>query len=70
MIKDLKELEKFFKICRKQGIVDISFEGISVKFGDLPMKTSNQADESDEIQTDGISPEDLAFYAVENIGQV
>lgn len=63
MFKDLKDLEKFFKLCRKQGITEISAEGISVKFGELPMKGSNQADDT-EIETDELSPEELMFYAV------
>lgn len=69
MIKDLKELDKFFKICRKQGITEISFEGIAVKFGDLPTKSANQAEDED-ISPDGLTPDELIYYAVENAGQV
>lgn len=61
MLTDLKELEKFLKICRKQGVTDISFEGISVKLGALPTKTE---DSSDEIPTDELTPEQMMFYAV------
>lgn len=64
MLNDLKELERFFKICRKQGILDITFEGVSVKFGDLPVKTTNQTEDSEEVPTDELSPEELMFYAV------
>jgi hypothetical protein len=65
MLNDLKEIEKFFKICRKQGVSDVSFEGISVKFGELPSKQAIQtSDESDEITTDELTPEQLMFYAV------
>ena len=66
----LEELSKFLKICRKQGVIDITFEGVSVKFGDLPLKTSNQSDESDEIPTEGLSTDELIYYAVENVGSV
>lgn len=63
MINDLKDFEKFLKICRKQGITEASFQGTSVKFGDLPNK--NAGDDSDEIQTpDELSPEEMMFYAV------
>lgn len=61
MLNDLKEFEKFLKICRKQGITEVSFAGTSVKFGELPVKSSS---ESDEIQTDELTPEELMFYAV------
>jgi hypothetical protein len=69
MLKDLKELEKFLKICRKQGIDEISFEGLSVKFGSLPLKAANQIEE-DEILTDELSPDELIFYAANNAGQI
>lgn len=69
MLTDLKEVEKFFKICRKQGILECSFEGITAKFGDLPSKTVNSSEESDEIPTDALTPEQMMFYAVENVGQ-
>lgn len=63
---DLKSLEKFLKICRKQGVTDITFEGVSVKLGDLPVLKDGTADDSDEIPTDELSPEQLAFYHVGN----
>jgi hypothetical protein len=69
MFKELKELEKFFKLCRKQGVTDISFEGIAVKFGELPNKMAAASEESEEVPTDALSPEELMFYAVENAGQ-
>jgi hypothetical protein len=68
MIDDLKELEKFFKICRKQGVTDISCMGITAKFGDLPNKL--QQDESDTIPTDELTPEQLMFYAVNDTGKM
>ncbi len=63
MLNDLKDLEKFFKLCRKQGVVDISCAGITAKFGDLPNK-GEQLDEL-EIPTDALTPEQLMFYAVD-----
>lgn len=59
----LKELEKFLKICRRQGVTEITFEGTSVKLGDLPFRSKNDdQEESDEIPSDGISEEEMAFY--------
>ncbi len=62
MINDLKDFEKFLKICRKQGVKEVSHNGTSVVLGDLPMRTNT--DESEEIPTDELSPEELMFYAV------
>lgn len=69
MISDLKELEKFLKICRKQGVIDIAFGGISVKLGDLPSKASSQSDDDSEIPTEELTSEQLMFYAVDSAGQ-
>lgn len=63
MLSDLKEFEKFLKICRKQGVTDVSFAGVSVKLGELAAKTSGQ-EESDEVPTDELSPEEMMYYAV------
>ena len=38
----LKELEKFLKLCRKQGVQSIKFEGTEVHLGDLPLVTSSK----------------------------
>ena len=69
MLDDLKELERFFKLCRKQGVLNITYQGISVKFGDILVKASSQHDD-DEIQTDGLTPDELMYYAIENAGHV
>lgn len=65
MLNDLKEVEKFLKLCRKQGVTDITFEGISVKFGDLPSKTSVPTDNDSEVETDELSADEMIFYAVQ-----
>lgn len=66
MINDLKEFEKFLKICRKQGVSDVSFAGLSVKLGEMPKR--EVSDELDTIPTDELSPDDLAFYHLPNQG--
>lgn len=65
MINDLKDFEKFLKICRKQGVSDVSFQGICVKLGEAPNKTS---DDSDEIPTDELSPDELLYYHLKEQG--
>jgi len=62
MLDDLKEFEKFLKICRKQGVTDVTWNGVAVKLGDLPLKANE--DHSDEIPTDELTPDQLMYYAV------
>ncbi len=64
MIKDLDELTAFLKICRKQGVTDITFEGFSVKFGELPQKSRKESESDDaEIPTDAMTPEELMYFS-------
>ncbi len=60
MINDLKEFEKFLKICRKQGVSDVSLQGITVKLGEMP--TKGEVEQSEEIPTDELSPDELMYY--------
>lgn len=69
MLNDLKEFEKFLKICRKQGVTDVAFAGVTVKLGNLPHKASHDEDESEEIPTDALTPEQMTFYAVRDVGR-
>lgn len=64
MIKDLAELKKFLTICRRSGLKEIKCGDISVVFGDLPQKTTGGSEESEEIETDELTPEQLAFFSV------
>ncbi len=62
MIKDLAELAKLLKLCRKQGIKDIKFGDCHVIFGDLPRKQEGDSD-SEELETDELTPEQLMFFS-------
>lgn len=71
MIKDLKDLERLLKLCRKQGVTEIKLEGCELKLGDMPV-TQSQADAQQPIDpnepwanfpTGILSPEQLAFYS-------
>jgi hypothetical protein len=62
LIKDLKELATLLKLCRKQGVTEITLDGTVIKFGDLPARSSESSD--DAIPTDELTPEQLAFYSV------
>lgn len=70
MIENQKDLASLLKLCRKQGVTEIAFGGVSVKFGDLPPRNSRQADDGDEASEDpnvdpmtGLTSEQLAFYS-------
>jgi hypothetical protein len=66
MIKSLDELTKFLKICRKQGVTAISFEGLSVTLGELPKKNSDDAVE-DEVDAMPAAPsvEELMNWSIQ-----
>lgn len=66
MISDLKDFEKFLKICRKQGVSDVTLNGVSVKLGNLPSKASEE--DSEDFPTDAPTSDQLIYYAV-NGGQ-
>lgn len=69
MIKDQAELQKLLKLCRKQGVLEISLQGITIKFGDLPQKKSGEdADSDDDIPTDELTPEQMLFYSAPPVG--
>lgn len=62
---DIKDLQALLKLCRKQGVIEITSEGLSIKFGDLPKKESGDKEDSEEepIPTDGLTPEQMLFYS-------
>jgi len=71
MIKDFKDLQKLFKLCRAQGITDFKMNGIEIKFGDLPFTKKQMEEQEAEIASDpyanfpegDLSPEQLMFYS-------
>lgn len=65
MINSLDDLTAFLKICRKQGVTDIKFGGVSVVFGEDPKRSRKDEDgEVDQtIPTDELTPEQLMFYS-------
>jgi hypothetical protein len=67
MLNTRDELEAFFKLCRKQGVTEIKFHDIEVKFGELPIKKKN-IESNEEIPTDELTPEELLYLAVRDPG--
>jgi hypothetical protein len=62
LIKDLDELTALLKICRKQGVTDIKFEGVSIVFGELPKKSKDDVQE--DPKTEGPTDEELMNWSV------
>ena len=67
MINNIDELEALLKLCRKQGVTEITLQGSSIKFGDLPekkRKRDGEAEEADEpVLPQGLTPEQLMFFS-------
>lgn len=71
MVENLKDLEKFLKLIRKQGVTEASISGMCFKLGELPQKYAashedEQLDIPDPLEgfPDGIlTQEELAFFA-------
>lgn len=70
MVKDLKELEKLLKLCRKQGVMDLSWDGITFKMGELPQEKHELGatpdlddDKWSNFPAGELSPTQLAFYS-------
>lgn len=64
---DLKEFEKFLKICRKYGVSDIKFDKIEAKL--VEKHEMRSISDSADIETEELSPEQMIFYAVTNPAQ-
>lgn len=68
MIQSIKELEKLLKLCRKQGVTEITLAEVSLKLGELPANRIDQSSEEQEEQfedfPDGpLTPEELTYFA-------
>ena len=49
MITKLKDLEQFFKLCRKQGILRANLKDLTFEFGELPEKKSQSVSSPDDF---------------------
>lgn len=62
---DLRGFQGFLKVCRKQGVSEISLGGVVIKFGDLPARKAKDSedDDKDDVATDGLTEEQLMFFS-------
>lgn len=68
MIENQKDLERLLKLCRKQGVTEITLASVSFKLGELPVKhqTDLNEDQDDKFADfpDGpLTPEELTYFA-------
>lgn len=72
MIKDLKDLQKLLKLCRVQGVTEITLDTVHIKLGELPVAKETYDTQDDPIGEDqrysnfpqGImTNEQLAYYS-------
>ena len=69
MIENQKDLERLLKLCRKQGVTEITLPSVSFKLGEMPVKHSiESAEEPDDDKyadfPDGpLTPEELTYFA-------
>lgn len=69
MIQNQKDLERLLKLCRKQGVTEITLPNVSFKLGDMPTKHPVESIEDQQDDRligfpDGtLTPEELTFFA-------
>lgn len=69
MIENLKDLERLLKLCRKQGVTELSLGNVAIKLGELPEDRQANAIEEDvadkyaDFPDGDLTPEELTFFA-------
>lgn len=68
MIESIKDLERLLKLCRKQGVTEITLGTTSFKLGELPVKhpvesIEDQEDQYADFPDHPLTPEELTFFA-------
>lgn len=64
-IPDLKQLQAFLKLCRKQGVSKVTLGDLAIEFGDLPYDIKGGERVASEEDAQEMSPEDLVFYSAQ-----
>lgn len=59
-LPNFKELKAILKLCRSQGVTDITLGGVSIKFGDMP-SVGATAEAEDTAATP--SDEELTYWS-------
>jgi len=61
-LPNIKELEKLLKMCRKQGVFDLTIGTMSFKLGDLPKEYTEEETETPA----GASEEEIIYWSTHN----
>lgn len=59
MIESIKDLERLLKLCRKQGVIEITVTGANLKLGEMPTKHSNEPIEDQDDSNTSMFDEPL-----------
>lgn len=67
MIQSIKDLEQLLKLCRKQGVTEITTSEISFKLGELPQKRTqsieDEPQEQENVFDQPLTNEELVMFA-------
>lgn len=69
MINNLDEFTAFLKICRKQGVTQVTLSGVSVTLGELPKKRTAEVEAEETDEPVGITDEQLMLWSVGGANQ-
>lgn len=61
-LPNIKDLEKLLKMCRKQGITELTMADMSFKFGELPLD-KEETEEAEQVAPIGPSAEEMLFWS-------
>lgn len=64
-LPNLKDLKAILKLCRAQGVTDLTLGELSIKFGEMPKTKEELEAETADVTTNPIMPsdEDMAFWS-------
>jgi hypothetical protein len=63
-LPDIKELKALLKLCRSQGVTNLTLGSLVVSFGDLPREPGN---DTEQVEVNATVPTDaeMAFWSVQ-----
>jgi hypothetical protein len=62
-LPNLKDLKAILKLCRAQGVTDITLGALAVKFGDMPYEIKGGERVAVEEEQVGPTDEELAMWS-------
>jgi hypothetical protein len=62
-LPDLKELKAILKLCRAQGVTDITLGSVAIKFGDMPYEIKGGDRVPVEEEQLGLTDEEMAMWS-------